>query len=86
MCRRMIQETTCCIGQEHIISYLPLSHIATQIVDIYSTLTCAGTCWFAQPDAFKGSLLQTMKEVRPTIFLGVPRWVLEQCVIVYSIT
>ena len=62
------------------VSYLPLSHIATQLMDIYTVMACAGTCWFAQPDALKGSLLQTMKEVRPTVFLGVPRCV---CVCVY---
>ena len=61
------------MGEEHIVSYLPLSHIATQLLDIYTTMGSASTCWFAQPDALKGSLLQTLKEVHPTIFLGVPR-------------
>lgn len=73
MCHRIMEQSTFRIGMEHIISYLPLSHIATQLLDIFTMLSCAGTCWFAQPDAFKGSLLHTMKEVRPTIFLGVPR-------------
>jgi long-chain-fatty-acid--CoA ligase ACSBG len=29
--------------------------------------------WCASPDALKGSLIDTLKEVQPTIFLGVPR-------------
>ena len=68
-------EVSYTVGEEHVISYLPLSHVAPQLLDIYVSLYMAGTCWFAQPDALKGSLLQTMKEVHPTIFLGVPRWV-----------
>lgn len=67
-CRRVISETKITMGKEDIVSYLPLSHVATQLLDIYTTMACAGACWFAQPDALKGSLLQTMKEVHPTIF------------------
>ncbi|CAH0727306.1 unnamed protein product, partial [Brenthis ino] len=58
---------------ERLISYLPLSHVAAQVVDIYITLANAVTVYFAQPDALKGSLIETLKEVRPTRFLGVPR-------------
>jgi len=60
-------------AQEIVISYLPLSHIAAQIVDIYAVLTVAGTIYFAEKDALKGSLPKTMRQVRPTRFLGVPR-------------
>lgn len=60
-------------AQESIISYLPLSHIAAQIVDIYACLTVAGTIYFAEKDALKGSLPRTLRQVRPTRFLGVPR-------------
>lgn len=59
--------------QEHVVSYLPLSHIAAQMLDIAAPLCHGGCVWFAQPDALKGSLLATLKEVRPTSFLGVPR-------------
>ena len=60
-------------GKEVIVSYLPLSHIAAQVADIYLSLLNAATVYFAQPDALKGSLGVTLKEVRPTSFLGVPR-------------
>ncbi|CAK9293884.1 unnamed protein product [Gordionus sp. m RMFG-2023] len=61
------------IYSERIISYLPLSHIAAQITDMYVTIESASSIWFAQPDAMKGSLLKTLIEVKPTIFMGVPR-------------
>lgn len=52
-----------------IISYLPLSHIAAQTLDIYTPFFTGCQCYFAQPDALKGSLGVTLKEVRPTFFL-----------------
>ena len=55
------------------ISYLPLSHIAAQLIDIYAIMTLGACSYFAQPDALKGSLTTTIKEVRPTFFFGVPR-------------
>lgn len=55
------------------LSFLPLSHIAGSITDIYGAMACAATVYFAQPDALRGSLLGTLKEVRPTVFVGVPR-------------
>eukprot|EP01111_Echinosteliopsis_oligospora_P009727 TRINITY_DN2900_c0_g1_i3.p1 TRINITY_DN2900_c0_g1~~TRINITY_DN2900_c0_g1_i3.p1 ORF type:complete len:436 (+),score=132.01 TRINITY_DN2900_c0_g1_i3:797-2104(+) len=55
------------------ISYLPLSHIAAQQSDIYVPLSSGLHVYFAQPDALRGTLGETLKEVRPTLFLGVPR-------------
>ncbi|CAL8306728.1 unnamed protein product [Lota lota] len=60
-------------SQEVVVSYLPLSHIAAQMVDIWVTMKVGGATYFAQPDALKGSLVVTLKEVRPTAFMGVPR-------------
>lgn len=60
-------------GEEVLISYLPLSHAAAQINDMWLCMRYAGTTYFAEPDALKGSLATTMKEVQPTSFLGVPR-------------
>ena len=56
-----------------LLSYLPLSHSAAQMTDIWMTLECGASIYFANRDALKGSLGKTLKEVRPTVFLGVPR-------------
>ncbi|KAG7514292.1 long-chain-fatty-acid-CoA ligase ACSBG2 isoform X2 [Solea senegalensis] len=60
-------------GQEVGVSYLPLSHIAAQMVDIWITIKIGGATYFAEPDALKGSLVNTLREVHPTALLGVPR-------------
>ncbi|XP_076751867.1 acyl-CoA synthetase bubblegum family member 1 isoform X2 [Xylocopa sonorina] len=56
-----------------VISYLPLSHVAAQVVDIYLSLYGGISLYFADKNALKGTLINTMHEVRPTAFLGVPR-------------
>lgn len=61
------------MGKEVIVSYLPLSHVAAQIVDIFTVMSIAGCVCFADKDAMKGSLIKTLAEVRPTHFLAVPR-------------
>ena len=60
-------------NNDHIISYLPLSHIAAQMLDMHCPMQRGVQVWFAQPDALRGSLGATLKDVRPTIFFGVPR-------------
>ncbi|MEQ2188121.1 hypothetical protein GOODEAATRI_011677, partial [Goodea atripinnis] len=40
-------------SQEVVVSYLPLSHIAAQMVDIWVTMRVGGATYFAQPDALK---------------------------------
>jgi len=55
------------------ISYLPLSHIAAQLIDVHLPMCLGSPVYFCQPDALKGSLTATMKDVRPTYFFGVPR-------------
>jgi len=59
--------------EDRIISYLPLSHIAAQVIDVHVPLRCGACTYFCQPDALKGTLTVTLKEVFPTIFFGVPR-------------
>jgi len=59
--------------QERLVSYLPLSHVAANIMDIFMVTTCAGTLYFANKDALKGTLTTSLREAKPTIFFGVPR-------------
>eukprot|EP00515_Schizochytrium_aggregatum_P009106 CAMPEP_0202074770 /NCGR_PEP_ID=MMETSP0964-20121228/3815_1 /ASSEMBLY_ACC=CAM_ASM_000500 /TAXON_ID=4773 /ORGANISM="Schizochytrium aggregatum, Strain ATCC28209" /LENGTH=815 /DNA_ID=CAMNT_0048641939 /DNA_START=61 /DNA_END=2508 /DNA_ORIENTATION=+ len=67
-------------GQERILSYLPLSHVAGVNVDILLPVQTSAkgeshvTVFFARPyDLKSGSLGQRLQAVRPTAFLGVPR-------------
>jgi long-subunit acyl-CoA synthetase (AMP-forming) len=57
-------------AEDRFISYLPLSHIAEQIVSLHVPLACGGCAWFAEGLEQLGD---NLREVRPTIFLGVPR-------------
>lgn len=59
--------------KDRVVSYLPLSHIAAQLIDIYCMLNLGACTYFCQPDALKGTLTITMKDVRPTFFFAVPR-------------
>jgi long-chain-fatty-acid--CoA ligase ACSBG len=55
------------------VSYLPLSHGAAQQSDIVAPLIAKACLYFADDRALQGTLGATLKEVRPTFFLGVPR-------------
>ncbi|XP_049708809.1 long-chain-fatty-acid--CoA ligase ACSBG1 isoform X3 [Elephas maximus indicus] len=59
--------------QEVVVSYLPLSHIAAQIYDLWTGIQWGAQVCFAEPDALKGSLVNTLREVEPTSHMGVPR-------------
>ena len=58
---------------EVLVDYLPLSHIAAGGFDVYVMLLCKGTVYFADKMALRGTLIETIQEARPTIFIGVPR-------------
>ncbi|XP_061451471.1 long-chain-fatty-acid--CoA ligase ACSBG1 isoform X2 [Rhineura floridana] len=61
------------IQQETIVSYLPLSHIAAQIYDLWTGIQWGEQVYFAEPDALKGGLVDVLKEALPTSHMGVPR-------------
>lgn len=52
---RHVHLTDATQAQEAVVSYLPLSHIAAQMVDIWVTMRVGGATYFAQPDALKVS-------------------------------
>lgn len=62
-------------SEERGISYLPLSHVAGSVPMFAQA--CSGmepdTTYFAFPDALKGSIAESLKDVKPTSFIGVPR-------------
>ena len=63
--------------QERYISHLPLSYISTQIMDIYVPMATVGTVHFQNlyfnNDMDNKLLFDTVREIQPTIFVGVPR-------------
>jgi len=60
-------------GNERIVSYLPLSHVAAQIIDLTGSMIAGAEVTFATPDALQGSLVEILKEIKPTFFFSVPR-------------
>ena len=59
--------------KEVMVSYMPLSHIAANMIDMWGMFLTKGTIVFADKSALKGTLVQTLQEARPTSFFGVPR-------------
>jgi long-subunit acyl-CoA synthetase (AMP-forming) len=55
---------------ESVLSYLPLSHVAEQLVSIHGPMVAGVTTWFAEGLEQLG---ENLREVRPHAFLGVPR-------------
>ena len=59
--------------RDRLVSYLPLSHIAAQMIDMYGPIIVGFCIYFADKNALKGTLRDTLRDVRPTVLFGVPR-------------
>lgn len=52
---------------------MPLSHIAPLAIDVISCLYYKAALFFADEKALSGTIIGTLRDVKPTIFFGVPR-------------
>lgn len=59
--------------ESRMISYLPTSHVASLLTDVFIMFIQGGCTHFANKDALKGNLLIYLTTARPNSFLGVPR-------------
>ncbi|WP_394822855.1 AMP-dependent synthetase/ligase [Pendulispora albinea] len=59
-----------CFPSDCVVSYLPLPHIAEQLFTLHLAITAGYQVYFAES---LEKLPENLKEVQPTIFLGVPR-------------
>lgn len=60
-------------GNESVVTYLPLNHIAAQLFDMFMTMENGGIVHFADRNALKGTLGRTFMKAKPTMLFGVPR-------------
>lgn len=59
--------------QDRLVSFLPLCHVLGILTDLMGGVLNGLKIFFAKPDVFQGSLVATLKEARPTLFVAVPR-------------
>lgn len=65
---RHVRLTDATVAQEVVVSYLPLSHIAAQMIDIWVTMKVGGASYFAQPDALKVRYSSMFSTQTPKIY------------------
>lgn len=61
------------LGKGRLISMLPLSHVAAQIVDLVLSIRFGANVYFTDPSALQGNLVKFLKICKPTYFICVPR-------------
>jgi long-subunit acyl-CoA synthetase (AMP-forming) len=67
---RQVVDTYSVNEQDDLLSYLPLSHIAEQIVSLHCPMATGACSWFAEG---MEKLADNLREVRPQFFFAVPR-------------
>jgi long-chain acyl-CoA synthetase len=67
---RKAQEILPILATDRLISYLPLSHIAEQVVSHLLSIATGACVYFAES---LDKLPENLREIRPHLFLGVPR-------------
>lgn len=61
------------IGKGRLISMLPLSHVAAQLVDLVLCIKYGFSIFFTDPSALQGNLVKFLHIAKPTLFVCVPR-------------
>jgi long-subunit acyl-CoA synthetase (AMP-forming) len=67
---RQVVDTYGVNADDQFLSYLPLSHIAEQVVSFHGPMAVGGCTWFAESLEKLG---ENLKEARPQFFFAVPR-------------
>lgn len=65
-----VRKTYAIVPGEAVLSYLPLSHIAEQVVSLHVPMAAGASTWFAES---LERLAMNLREVRPHLFFAVPR-------------
>lgn len=60
-------------GTGRVLSLLPLSHVASQLIDLVITPKIGASLFFADPSALQGNLVKFLLIAKPKIFMTVPR-------------
>lgn len=55
------------VGTGRIVSLLPLSHVAAQLLDLVVSLYCGGLVFFTDPSALQGNLVKFLHVARPYV-------------------
>ena len=69
----IVVEVTKIEREERILSYLPLSHIAGCMLDIFMAIYAGNQVHFADKEVLKTTLVDNLKKVKPTKLVAVPR-------------